>query len=231
MATPTPRRWLRYSLRSMLGLVTVFGLWLGVQVNRAEQQRRAVAAIERLGGKVHYDWKWRRGWTEVELNREVEARKSARLRKLLGDHYFDTVVAVDLMYPENNLTDPDLDYLLEFPKLEQVWLTHQPITDKGISQLAHIKTLRILDLQKTAISDACLDDILRLPNLEWLNVGETRVTARGLTHLLKMPKLRELYISAEQLRTAGGWEGMTKALPGIRILVLFDSEPSELEWD
>src|SRR5687768_4773908 len=50
------RRWLRYSLRSLFVLVTLTSVMLGVWVNRAERQRRAVAAIRAAGGTVRYDY-------------------------------------------------------------------------------------------------------------------------------------------------------------------------------
>ena len=50
------RRWLQYSLRSFLVVLTAFAIWLGVAVNRAREQREAVKAIEALGGTVTYDF-------------------------------------------------------------------------------------------------------------------------------------------------------------------------------
>ena len=57
MTTPTSakdrRRWLRFSLRTLLVLMTVLGValgWLGVQVNRVRKQRDAVAWVQQVGG-------------------------------------------------------------------------------------------------------------------------------------------------------------------------------------
>ncbi len=50
------RRRLRYSLRTLLLLVTVICLLLGYQVHRARQQIRAVEEIEGLGGIVWYNY-------------------------------------------------------------------------------------------------------------------------------------------------------------------------------
>jgi hypothetical protein len=40
---PPPRRWLRFSLRTLLIAITLFGIWLGLRVNagRREQLRRS----------------------------------------------------------------------------------------------------------------------------------------------------------------------------------------------
>jgi hypothetical protein len=48
------RRWLQFSTRAMLLVVTVAGVMLGILGWRAERQRRAVAAIRSLGGEVSY---------------------------------------------------------------------------------------------------------------------------------------------------------------------------------
>ena len=52
----TRPRWLRFSLRTLLVVVTVLGVWLGVQVNPVRKQRNAVAWIQEVGGTVTYDY-------------------------------------------------------------------------------------------------------------------------------------------------------------------------------
>ena len=52
------RRWLRISVRGLIILVLVIGGWLGWAVHNARIQREAVAAVERAGGEVMYDWQW-----------------------------------------------------------------------------------------------------------------------------------------------------------------------------
>ncbi len=50
--TATPkRRFLRFSLRAMLVVLTVFGVWLGVQVNRANNQKATVRWLEENGAQ------------------------------------------------------------------------------------------------------------------------------------------------------------------------------------
>ena len=43
------RRWLRFSLRTMLVVVLVSSVWLGYQANRAARQREAVKALRVRG--------------------------------------------------------------------------------------------------------------------------------------------------------------------------------------
>ncbi|MCH7726300.1 MAG: hypothetical protein IH991_07455 [Planctomycetes bacterium] len=61
MATEPPkpkRRWLRYSLRTFVVVLTVFGVWLGLLVHRVNKQKEAVAWVRDHGGAVRYDFEW-----------------------------------------------------------------------------------------------------------------------------------------------------------------------------
>ena len=64
----------------MIVLVLVIGGWLGVIVRSARVQRDAVAAIEKAGGEVHFDWERKNG-TVVPGGKPWEP---ARFVKFLG---------------------------------------------------------------------------------------------------------------------------------------------------
>ena len=90
------RRWFQFGLGTLLGLITLTAVWLGALVNRAERQRRAVAAVQHLGGEVAYvdqglSWtpEWLRAWAR--------------------ERYFQTVTAVSLMNV-TQVTDADLTH-------------------------------------------------------------------------------------------------------------------------
>src|SRR5262245_46876506 len=55
------RRYLRFSVRGLIVVVLVIGIWLGWIVRRARIQREAVAAIKNAGGFVAYEWEWANG--------------------------------------------------------------------------------------------------------------------------------------------------------------------------
>ena len=63
-AKPSPRPWrrfLRFSVRGLIVLVLVIGVWLGWIVRSACIQRDAVRAIQRVSGQVYYDWEMKNG--------------------------------------------------------------------------------------------------------------------------------------------------------------------------
>jgi hypothetical protein len=55
------RRILLFSVRGLIVVVLMIGAGLGWLVRSAHIQRDAVAAIERAGGSVNYDWQWSNG--------------------------------------------------------------------------------------------------------------------------------------------------------------------------
>ena len=75
---PKPRRrWLQYSLRTFFVLLTVFCVWLGWTVHRANEQRKAVAWVREMGWSVEYD--------------DAEPPSPKWLVELLGVDYFQEV--------------------------------------------------------------------------------------------------------------------------------------------
>lgn len=104
------RRWLQYSLRSFLVLLTALAVWLGVVVNRAREQREAVKAIEAAGGTVTYDFQITGvpfdGTPDLPhvverfFDPYAEPPGPLWLRRLIGDDFFQEPVAVNfLAYP------------------------------------------------------------------------------------------------------------------------------------
>ena len=89
----TVRRRLRFSLRAMILVILVIGIWLGWQVNRAREQREAVAAVRRYGGEVHYEHEFFDG--KLKSGRTDWAPRW--LRQLVGDEFFRQVRQVRLV--------------------------------------------------------------------------------------------------------------------------------------
>src|SRR5262249_2001048 len=79
------RRWLRYSLRTLLVAVTILCVWLGLKVNSARRQREAVATLTRSGADVSFDYQ-----TANNATPDASPPGPAWLRNLIGDDYFTT---------------------------------------------------------------------------------------------------------------------------------------------
>jgi hypothetical protein len=80
------RRRFALSLRMLMLLVLVAGSFLGWRARRASIQRRAVAAIERAGGFVMYDFEIGPDGPKVGPKPQPWAPKW--LRRAFGDEFF-----------------------------------------------------------------------------------------------------------------------------------------------
>ena len=124
-----------------------------------EGQKRAVAAIEKIGGKVEFDQKDR-------------ARPVVRVR--LND---------------TRVTDKDLEHLRGLTALRRLDLHRTAVTDEGLRHLRGLTRLNRLYLTGTRVSDKGLVHLTGLTELEYLHLGRTRVTAEGVEKLQeKLPK-------------------------------------------
>src|SRR5262249_2933860 len=213
MAGPM-RKWFVLSLRSAMLLVLLSGLWMGWRVNRANDQRRAVAAIERAGGGVTYDYRF--SVSKGYRNPNGRPWAPAWLRNWLGDEFFQEVTSVQFI--NRPVTDLDLAPLAGLDRLEEFHISGAPITDARLKHLANLKELRIVSLWETRgitdaglahlssltklqtlnlyrcdITDAGLVHLRTMDNLEMLDLGKTGVTSQGLSHLGRMSKLKKLF--------------------------------------
>jgi hypothetical protein len=112
--------------------VLVLGGGLGRVIHRAQVQREAVAAIERAGGRVRYDWQWENG-------RPASGGKTRWPRWLvdhMGPDYFGSVVFVFL--PEKR-SDVEMAQVGRLNRLERLWVRSPAVTDAG---MVHLEIVR-----------------------------------------------------------------------------------------
>lgn len=208
------RRWLQFSLRSLLIITAILSVllgWLGSILFRVRQQRDIVSRIESIGGKVYYDYQ--------VAGEHIKAKPPPGpklIRLVLGDDAFARVEVVHLL--EAKTKDEHLVWLTKLPELNYIILNGPDITDEGMKYVAEIAKLRglgLFDTNVTAHGLACLnsaehfvslsldgsmvnDDMLEplnaLPHLQFLQLVRTNVTSAGLVHLSKLTQLRELDI-------------------------------------
>ncbi len=171
------RRRFQFSIRSLLVLGVVVALpcsWLAVEMKNAREQKKTVAAIEKLGGNIEYDY---------ESGQTQEPPGPAWLRRLLENDFFASVVQVDLN--GNLLTDTGLKHIRGLKQLRAL--------DLGGSSFA-------LD-PANASTDAGLESLEGLGRLEFLNLDHAPTTDAGLTHLKGLRQLRYLRSKAPPSRT------------------------------
>jgi hypothetical protein len=140
--------------------------------DKAEQER-AIAALQKLGGKV-----------------EVDTKRADR-----------AVVGVNLKHAK--VIDASLEHLKGLTKLEILFLKDTAVTDDGVVYLKGLTNLEVLELRRTKVTDKALEHLKRFTKLQRLDLGGTRVTDKGLEHLKGLPSLQELDLRDTQVTDAG----------------------------
>ncbi len=197
---------LRFSLRTLLVLLTIVCVVLGVIVSRAERQRRAVAAIVKAGGEVAYDYEI---YPEMDEGGDrVDLPGPDWLCRLLGVDYFGTVIWAHLTptptpLPPDCAPDEVAVHLGRLPGLETVLLSDTSISRKGLAELSGLKKLRELGLDGSQVTDADLAPLAALTSLEELRLDGTKVTGSGMAHLSKLANLRDVSVTGTRVDDAG----------------------------
>jgi Leucine-rich repeat (LRR) protein len=187
------RRYLRFSVRGLIILVLVIGAGLGWIVREAQVQRDAVAAINKAGGSVEYDWMgipagkpWAPSW----------------LVDLIGVDFFGHVTIVNL----TRLWGPRETVLVEVGRLNQLQalsLLDASGSDSGQVHLKGLTTLTVLILSGNRVTDEGLALLKGLTDLSSLGLNDTQVTDAGLVHLKGLTNLCFLELDHTQITDAG----------------------------
>jgi Leucine Rich repeat len=210
-ASPTtahPRRWLQFSLRTLLVftlLASAFFGWLGSILVRVRKQREIVAQIQSNDGAVSYHFL--HDGLDNRYGPPAGPAGPAVLRWLLGDDTFEYVEAVAIPGPvyhdveQHAATDSDLACLAELPRLQELYLIG-PVTDQGLINLGRIRRLRFLNLEPEGpLHD--LAPLAELADLECLLLHGQSVTDSALNHLERLKKLTILCLYDTQITSAG----------------------------
>lgn len=189
--TDTPkrkRRWLQFSLRSLLIFTVLCAIaagWLGRKIEHKRREHAAVDAIRKHGGTVDYDY-----------NDGNKPDGPAWIRSLLGDNFFNEVRAVHFYGAD--ATDDSLRSLEGLTRLQEVDLgltkqtnvgvmrvqqNHLRVSDAGLLSLKGLTNLRYLFLDGAQVTDAGIENLKGLTQLKRLGLFETKVTNTGVASL------------------------------------------------
>lgn len=199
------RRWLQFSISSLLLLMLVCAVGLALIVVPAERQRRAVNYVESMEGTVVYE--------EDEQN-DLQS-VPGWLQQVLGEDYFQSVSEIELS--GSPVSDAGLAYLNGLTGLKQLLLGETQVSDAGLAHLNRLPALEWLDLEGTQVTDAGLVNVKRLTTLHWLSLRGTQVGDAGLEHVKSLTVLDSLVLSDTRVSDAGIAE-LQRALPKCQIL-------------
>jgi hypothetical protein len=223
----------RFGVRALMIFVLIIGAGIGWVVRRAQVQRDAVAAIQRAGGTIRYDFQLQ----GLFPNPSGKPRAPRWLVERLGVDYFANVVYVALP----KASDAELAHIGKLARLEWLFLGGSTVTDKGWTSLDELPNLQVLSLagasigdagmvhvrgllrlksltlHSTKVSDAGLANVRRLVRLEKLNLANTKITDAGLVHLMGLTKLQRLYVRSNLIVRGSSLDALRKAIPKLEI--------------
>ena len=194
------RRWLQFSLRTLMLVVTVFCIWLGITAKRARDQKEVVVALRNLNVRVTYDY-------QVEASRLHFARTNKPapwptwLCDLFGIDFFANVVATG--HYDNVIHNAGLDQVGRLPHLMAVYYNGVGMDDRGLRILSSTSGLENLAVRNSQITDAGLVHLKGLTSLIRLYLSNTKITDRGLEQLKGLTHLRTLDLTNTQVTGAG----------------------------
>ncbi len=208
------RRRLRFSVRILMLLVLLVGACLGWwvdRVNRANRQRRAVAAILKAHGRVWYDYEFS-GEMAIPIGNPWAPEW---LRKRFGDEFFQEVTMVAFQNPLP--PDPAPEEARESPRVR--------LAEAQLAAVEGLDRLERLYLVGSWTTDDGLERLKRLARLRYLNLAGTRVKGPGLAHLTALHELRELSL----VRTKVDDDGLAnlRGLRGLRKLNLYGTKVTD----
>ena len=171
-----------------------------------EEEKRAAAAVEKLGGKVEFnsngdvikvdlnntkftddDLKNLERFTELEwLDLRVSTLTDAGMAHLAGLRKLKF-----LNVARTSVSDKGLSVLRGHTELETLLLGTTKITDAGLVNLERMTKLKKLSVFRTAVSDAAIPSLHKLTSLEILTKSESKISESGEKQLQAvLPKLR-----------------------------------------
>ncbi len=184
----------------LLLLITVICVWIAALSHRARTQRAAIELVEKANGKISFSYEarsWPLPYTEFPSDNTFDPTRELPgpkwLQQTIGEDYFRSVVYVGLADRKSG-SDALMNALRELPNLHWLDLARNDVTDDMLSQIAEMKQLRVLVLDRNPeLTDEGLAKLMTLTELERLDLSLMKgIQGTFLREASRLRKLREL---------------------------------------
>ena len=213
-ARPRKSGLLRFSLRSLLVVVTLLAMGLAWFVYWREGKRREAAAG---------DWVLNHGGSIAEFHSREAANPPWWVRYLaeaMPERCLRTVTFVDFL---KDPTDADLAVLRDLPNLKQFNLNHAAnIKPARLSPLAALTRLEVLYLMNTPVGDAGLAHLRNLHGLREIWVENTGITDASVPWIASNPELTHLGVAGTTISDTSA--PLLARLENLEVLALRDTQ-------
>jgi hypothetical protein len=186
------RRWLQFSLRSMLILTALISAWLAFYYIPSKRADRAAKALQEKGISVCYDYQHVPGTSPFSYSSRVPQPGPALLRKLFGDGLFQHAESINRDHAV--LQADDLSPLELLPTVRHISFYACQIGDEHLKHLAGMRLLELLNLSEGQITDQGLSNLAHLTELRTLALAHNQIHGDGLKHLAGLAKLTSLFL-------------------------------------
>lgn len=200
----------RFSIRTMMIVITLIGVVLGVYCERAERQRRACEQLSEWGVSWRFmtsSDRWK-PWAQ-------------RFGKFRGGHYVYWIEEVRINGSKQRHVAGTMRLLGDLPGLTDFEASLCVLTVEDARNIARATSLRNVNLDHSNLDDDMLLALAPLTNVEELDLDETNIGTRGMAALARMRKL----VSFSAYSTAIDDDGMRHLanLPSLRAVEVFDT--------
>ena len=191
---------MRYKLRTLLLLTTLLAILCGSVVNRADQQRRTVELVQRLGGMLYFDYQYTGSDVSVTKTKQAISYSSNRI----GTEPISVMASQGTMGVGGTIADSRvkksswprwlrrLFRAESFRAVSFVSITATDLSEADLMAIGRLKSLKALHLARTNVTDEGLKHLRGLTRLKVLDLGDTAITNDGLRHLARLKDLQWL---------------------------------------
>jgi hypothetical protein len=205
------RRWVQFSMRTVLVLTTACGILLGWRANDVRRERDALALVESLGGYATFDYQCDFDKDELRVvDPGREAPRNSWLMSMVGEEYFRHIACI--FFRDTSVTDKDLKRITGLAGLVSLDLPECKVTVAELTSLARMRQLQMLNLSDTQVTNAGLVHLKGLRRLHGLSLIRTRISSEGLVHLQGLSGLHTLRLDNTQVTDSGlaNLQGLTR---------------------
>jgi hypothetical protein len=210
----------RFSLRTLVLVMTALTLWIGYASYRANRQRGAVEALQAQGAQVRYAHEYKFDAKHGPVPRGEVKNASPPgpdwLRGIVGEHYFirplvlwhikDPAPLASLSGVEEiyglQLDDREAPHLRRLSRLK-VLLLNKMSTVSDFGFLEDLPALVHFSANYVAFDDEDAVHLKSLPQLGWLQLGGSRISDAGLAELRHVPRLQFLVLNGTSITDEG----------------------------
>ncbi len=183
----------------MLLASTALAIGLGILVSDARRQEKAAAAIEDMSGQIVYDWQVRPPGDRS--TQPLTPPGPQWLRRLVGPHYFDTIVAVRLYAQRGNNRRRRLaeviPHLAVLPELRSLTLWGWNLTPEDFQMVSRMRCLEKLTCVETTISEQCAAELVHATALHKLSLERVVISPAALRQFARLPHLESFTLDCK----------------------------------